>query len=854
MTSTDQSVPLNPNLDPQSTTTNSVTSFDDEAQPVLGVLTDSTGITAPTPDEIKQYLARPYRVGTFAWTSASALTSYNLASLWRALALPMKKVSGFMNFRGDMHVKFTVDATPYHYGVLLCSALPFYGGLDQDTFANFMPATRASQLISLQIHPGQNLGGELVLPFVWPFPFLNLRNTAGFADINKLIINPIVPLLRADGVAAGTVPVDIYVWWDNVELATPTDYVATSGMRATQSPLTKVEPSPPTKPSKVFNAIGSAAAALSVIPVVGTTFSVISQVASGVGSALAFFGWSRPGQSATVSTMTKRYLDNMSNCDVVDFSQNLALSAQQSTDSGTRFLSGPTRDPLAIATIAGIDSFFGVATWLTTAAAGTMLIEFPVSPFMASVSPTSDFCPTAIGAASTFFTSWSGSIIYRVKLVCTVFHKGRLIVYHQPDNILYGVPTGTTEYTTNNCIIDIDSDTCVDFVVTNQQQSPILRQRWLVAETAGTAPAGYFVTGATGVTSYDNYDNGRFVIKVQSPLLAPVAGASAYVMVSVRAGPDFALHDPSGGFWQDSGFRATSGLVPGTNSAPPTSKAPDRCELVAPLYSSDFREIYFGESVVSLRQIIKRYEFESYVPLYQAATNSNWFQSTISVDVVADPVVINLYDPVAAYPASVSAQPFNVILPTALSIVVACFAGYRGSMRIKAVPMVPTTATDIAIYYISRCTYLARPATFFAGKPMNYTVYSDPVNQTGVGGAALWYTTAQRKWFINGAAGMSAFSARDAGEVQVPYTDSAVFHYPSALYVTTAPGSSFCSKVRLTRQSNGTAAFVLQDAGFDLFKAAGDDFNVFHWVGMPVISAHRAYIGPVTKTGITASR
>lgn len=134
---------------------------------------------------------------------------------------------------------------------------------------------------------------------------------------------------------------------------------------------------------------------------------------------------------------------------------------------------------------------------------------------------------TSLCFASYPFKYWGGSIVYKISLVASQYHRGRLRITYEPANTVYTPGVYNTNYT---AILDLQKSRDIEFCVTMAQNRPYLAVGEIDEPKIGTP----------GNTTYDQFaDNGRIYISVLNELASPDSTSPVEVLVFARAHKDF---------------------------------------------------------------------------------------------------------------------------------------------------------------------------------------------------------------------------------------------------------------------------------------------------------------------------
>lgn len=739
--------------------------------------------------DVIDFFKRPQLIGTYSWSAASVYTFYSPAGLWAELPPVLRKRIGYAGFRGNLHLRFSYSAMPYYYGEIICAGHPYVAQNHID--AAHYSLTRLSQTMNVRLRPNKEAIAELVIPYSYGRPFMRNMNVNDFNAAFSLVITPVATLQRADQGTVQNIPVNIFAWFENVVLTSPTVFIATSD---------DVESKISSKMSRYARMVGM----LGDVPMIGQYASYASGAMSTVSTMLKAFGYSKPTDTSTMGIMVPRSLDNCSVVDVADRSRSLAMSQYQFHDVGGLYLSDNKKDVLAISTICGIESIISNTTWLQSYTTGTVFMTFPVSPSI-FISNASIYSAPAVTVPALYHNYWTGSLIYRISVVSSVFHRGKLLIYHFPDN--FATPTGDVIYGNSpSCVLDISTNTTVDFQVHN-------------CDVNGYSTTSPFVfTGLTGGLGGVACPSGLLVIAVDTPLTSIGTTTSVQVTVDIRGGPDLRFNSPADNFSTFYQFVATSLAV---------SDEPDvipLCVLNEPLMDySTLDGPMFGESCFSLRNNIKRYTLETYSPLNQGnAANAAVSGGLFVMDFVKGPSCQT--GPTTAGNPITGIINYQQYCNSTFSTIAQCFGTWRGSTRYKFVPTMGGSTTTIG----GPTTLMMIAQNFMGGTsstaPISYVYnYLTPFNNnTSVATARTIFNLTYTMGMFEG----GTISYNEPLEITAPSKVNSLCQ-ATQNYVGVGSNTDF---VRLSILSRNESS---PEQGIFVYKAAGDDMQFFNWIGFP---------------------
>lgn len=372
--------------------------------------------------------------------------------------------------------------------------------------------------------------------------------------------------------------------------------------------------------SKPASAIARAADALSMIPVIAPYAKATSLISTRVGDVAKIFGYSRPQVLDDIKPFVPRVMGNLTNSDAPEPLVKLSLDSKNELSVDTRVMGLGGEDELAINSIAQRWSYWRQFDWPETAITDTMLTSMLVWPNYGQkllASPVTELHPTALCFAASPFEAWQGTIKFRFNVVCSEYHRGRIRIVYNPATS----PTGAIPFNqTYSTIVDISENRDFEYEV---KWADI--RAWAYnagVSNLGTNP-GY--DDSNPVSAGGTYDNGSISVYVVNELATPsITAADVKIQVWVAAGDDFAVAVPTTKNLSTLSYHAQQAeIAPGEAlaSAEDTSNSPG---CVAEVHSfapgmtiKDDNQylVYQGERIVSLRELLRRYNFHnSYYP------------------------------------------------------------------------------------------------------------------------------------------------------------------------------------------------------------------------------------------------
>jgi len=390
---------------------------------------------------------------------------------------------------------------------------------------------------------------------------------------------------------------------------------------------------------------------------------------------------------------------------------------------------------------------------------------------------------------------------YKIILVTSQFHSGRLRITFFP---LGAESTTSNSNTTYNTVLNISENTEVSFAGS-----------WASDTSTKKVPDWTSYPFGTSPTYVDDIANGMFNIEVLNPLVAPAVGADIRLLVFQRAGPDFVLGVPRFLPSLTCYTQAGSSDVFGVEE-----EDPDQIQLVGEINMHLPRLIpiaFFGEAIISLRSVIKRYvNFRLGTALLTPTlglTGLSWdigaFPPLPSGNTVSAPW--NSYD-ITGASANV---PTNFVQMSPLALMRVAYCGWRGSIKWKFQTLTSTAITPISLS-------VTRSIPFSVGAPSNYVIDSS----TDSKGA---YSYVSNMVGAYPGSHVTAVSNQPVLEVETPYYGALKFNSTKSRYAV-GPYNDGTSNMDLRVDTIVTNNDTTDPStlGLQSYVAAGDDFN-FVW-------------------------
>lgn len=579
---------------------------------------------------LEKFLGRPTLIDTRTWSTSDSI-GYLGATLepWYQFlnnTVIKNKLQNYAFLRGTLHLKFVLNATPFHFGLLRTAYQPNVNAADTGDRKSAIRTNTVSvnpyivplsQLPGSWLHPADNAGGELVIPFFKTSNWMKLNVKEPAKTMGSLYYYVTAPLGVASATGSPTLTLDTFAWLEDIHLNCSTAELTLQAKDEYDGPI-----------SKTASAVAGIAHGLEDVPIIGQFARATSIGAGAIASIASMFGFTNTPIIDGVPARIPMPGPHIASAEISAPIQKLTLDPKQELSVDPTLHGIPAGDELCIQTIVSKESALTTTTWSTTDTVGTVLFNANVGPQMfnsvsivdgSSVQQALRVYHTPLSYVGMMFQHWRGDIIYDFDIVCTKFHKGRLKIAWDP--LGSGGGSALAENTVFTTVLDIGETNRASFRVPYHQAFSWLRNR-------GISRVNWSTGSSLPVT--DTYDNGLLLVSVLTPLMSPVSPQTVYIKVSVRAAENFEFANPKS-FLGDS-----STTPPPSFFAVQSKDEVDTESQVVPLGDDGVMHphryaMHFGEQVVSLRNLLHRMSiYDTCTPFNQAATKFSWFGKSYS--------------------------------------------------------------------------------------------------------------------------------------------------------------------------------------------------------------------------------
>lgn len=785
-------------------------------------------VDGTTDIQLGDFLSRPTLIDTETWSTSDNIGVKATLQPWYLFlnnANIKKKIDNYAFIRGKLHIKIMVNGTPFQYGLLRACYSPLLGLVGdkiRTTTATEPLLTPYSQQPGFFITPAANAGGQMELPFFYHKNWLDVTAATDVQNFGTLNLVIYAPLGVAVTGGSTSVTVQVAAWMTDVELMGATNKLSLQGDEYDEGGVV----------SKPASAVANVAGYLTKIPVIGP-FARATQIgATAIGSIARIFGFTNVPVIDNVHGYQPMNAPMLASGHVGTAVQKLTLDPKQELSIDPTLHGLHAQDELSIPYIKAKESYFGSGTWSTSDTVDTLILAMRVTPCMFQQTNVVNSVSAVVGKRvyhtplsymSQIFTNWRGALVFRIKIIATKFHKGRLKISYDPRaNIAGFSPDINTVYTH---IVDIGEEDDIEFEIPYHQDTP-----WLSVDA--DLQTSNWGTGA-GITPRQGFNNGMLTVRVLTTLTAPASG-TIKVLGFVKGGDDFEFANPSDhiGYY-------------GTNRIPSffQLQAEDITSVVASHYvvgtkTHPHAERYgqnFGEAINSLRAVLHRYVTQDtvWLPTMTAGNSSivGKFLRIMPYTPGFDPnasTVVNANKVVAAS----GSAPYSMNTMTHMPFVAGMYLGYRGGANFVVTPGHDIYAPIVSDLRVARWT-----ATAPSADARLWTVWG---TQAGTGTIATkQYHVGRFNYMQDGLSGMAAthtstngsmsFQLPDFKQTNFSLVDPLNYYSGSAADTTDKQGAFVVMNLKTPTGIDSQYVTIQTQVG------AAPDFTCLFWLCCPTL-------------------
>jgi hypothetical protein len=777
---------------------------------------------------LEEFFSRPLRIRSFDWgVGANLFQRFNPWQDYFENPRVINRIANYKLMRAKLHLKFTINGNAFHYGRLICSYNPLPDDDSMTVDRAFLDAdiVAASQRPHVYLDPTNSQGGEMKLPFFTPKNVLDIV-AMDWRNMGELVIHSMQGLKHANG-ATDSVTVNVFAWAEDVKFAIPTNFEP--GAISPQADEYGKKPM-----SRIAGVVANAASYFTDIPVIGPFARATEIGASAMGAIATLFGYSAPvnlesSQFRPVTTY------NIATTNQPNESAKLTLDCKNELTLDPRTVGLEGKDEMTIKYISQRESWFSNFSWTIGTTRETLLWNHVVDPCLHYVQGNELHMP-AVCFAAVPFKFWRGTLKYRFQFVCSKYHKGRVKIVYDPT----GTPSsGTAEYNTAyTTIVDISDNTDFEIAVGWGQRDPY-REHFSVGSVIMNQMFG--TTPLALTTPASVIGNGTLSVYVVNELTVPnsTTNNDIEVNVFVSAGDDFEVAVPDSFTMQRLRYRSAGQTIAPqsmeilphageTEEMGEESKPADVLtvnQIAKTVRTNDETNmVYFGESVHSFRSLLKRYCRHGFIAGFDLATTAPTRLTAWRSAMPYQPGYCNSVIPSNNVVYTLGIDKYAYGVTTLLNYLTPAFGGWRGSIR---------WMVDTSLFADNGEEIATITATRVYSSIGNNNTWSQKtlLTDTAAGQAQLVNNTNDFSRAFDGQLYQST-AVNPLVMFEVPYYRNARFT-PAKRH--DRPSISDSQQPGWMLQMDCTSSFRVDLSHAPTYCAAGEDFNLFFFLGAPIM-------------------
>lgn len=699
-------------------------------------------------DDLSTFMGRPIRIFTKTWEVGETPNYVNEINPWELFLSDPKvanKLETFKLLQGSLKLKIMVNGSPFHYGRMVVGCRPT--SIDNNS-VNYTPvqpllitnyfdvggertinalASLYTQRPKVFLDPATNQPQLIDWPFFVGENYIDLTDFATIDRMGRLEIWELSKLKHANG-STDAVEISIFAWMTDVHFAGLTAEPPSTAQSETSTTARKKKKSKKKTPkfegmskeeageykkdgliSGPASTIRDYANYFTEIPYIGPFAKATSIGAGAVSSIAKLFGYSRPPVLQDVQFVRPQNIGGLAYVHGADPIQKLTLDPKQelTVDPGTTGLTPD--DQMSFGYIMKREAWIDVFDWQTATTQNTgMIYSILVNP---TITPTFQEgginikCNTPISMLARPFEYWSGSLRYRFQIVASQFHRGRLLFVYEPSYINLGTVEDTNDRFAH--IVDIAEERDVTFEVNwTQSEAYKLTERGMSIENGVATTEGIGLGGALA-----DYANGKISVYVVNQLAAPTDNANVEINVFISGGDSLEFKSPRS---MGSVAYARNDVAVGPPSlaqsetimvsfAQSEAKKQESSGAIvthqenAPEHDTMYvlngnptcmhaeqSDVYFGEAIVSIRSLLKRYCLHRVLATPENETGAIYCNTWDIYNVPTGPgPTYGSSNASNLTRIGAGSSPYNICAMTYIRWFMSAFIGYRGGVRWK---------------------------------------------------------------------------------------------------------------------------------------------------------------------------
>jgi hypothetical protein len=403
------------------------------------IRTHNVSFKTPT---LTDYVSRVYPIAKFKWTATQVqgdlLAEIVFPDVFYQYRAVLEKLSRFKYMRSSVNISIRLNGTSFHYGKLIAAwspcPIPSPAGTTTlwDRTENLISVTGFPHVI---VSAGMNEVVGLKIPFVYPYNYVDMTSTNPVNTPQSRLFIYVLNTLRCSDV---TPDVDVTVFGNLYDI--------------TLCGYCNEEPIPRAFPDTV-----------PIIP----EFKVRN-----------YLKYKQPIHDGGEAQIGHLCLNNVSQ---VDSDESSPITLNIGTSPSTSQLDGEMVDylsPTSLNQIASRPALLASFTMSNVQQVGTTLFDIAVHPLSGIYTSYTNgelHFMTPIRYVSWPCRYWTGALKYKLQIISSNFHSGRVQILYTPQNIGFAATTSDdTAFELTSHIIDIQCDSEIEFEIPWNSHMPAL--------------------------------------------------------------------------------------------------------------------------------------------------------------------------------------------------------------------------------------------------------------------------------------------------------------------------------------------------------------------------------------------
>lgn len=773
---------------------------------------------------LADFLSRPVLISTLNWAETDGVgtkTSIKPYHLLFNTATIKYKLNNWAFIKCNLHLRFVYNASPFYYGSMMVNWRPLHGLspsllYDDSTAKLLIPFSQMPGRV--MIEPQTPEDQVMTLPFFWPVNFLRAELASDFQNMGDLYFNIVNTLKSANAVSGVGITVKVYAWATDVVLSGPS-----VGLSMQDGSMDEYAMDGPI--SKPASAIANIAARLGDLPIIGR-FATATQIgASAIGHIAKLFGFTNVPVVNDQNGFQPRPLPPIATTDIGFPFEKLTVDSKNELTIDHRSVGLSPADELPIASIVQRESYLTSFNWVTTDAADTVLFSSAVTPSLWDASGTSNqyIYMTPMAWAASMFDYWRGDVIFRFKVTCSKYHRGRFKISFDPDGYAgLNVTTDQSSHLIMTKIVDISEETNVEMRIPYQQY-----KAWLATARVNTMTSTNKHWSTSTFHHSRGSDNGNLVVTVQTLLTAPVDPSTVNVQVFVRGAENMDFASPTTiGLDKVTAATIQDGEV---EEVPLEHRNQGNTEIISVSSGQISRPIdhlyltYMGERVASFRVLLRRQcKILTHAPPVESV--SDYLVKTLTLPRVPSLLGYDSHglNSVKGILSPSSDFQFNWTVPNFLAYIAPAFRANRGSVNWSAVFDIGYGGSPLKYFTTVRNKYLTAPAAGYTAANMGTLSANNK----------FWYSNSRSS---GPGALVASGPTSNAANWQMPFYATTKFTFNDSANINNNNTTEFTANDMWTSEwsLSGSYGSSANGAKLHLYAGAGTDFDLLYFLHVP---------------------